>query len=276
MLTEKIHVAVPTAFNVNEDLDVTGTLNHVRNLSSQGVRSVLISGSTGEQHSVSLEEKLSLISALKNEEELLNKMEIIFGVSAIRQKEAEELVKMINLTNISGIMLGFPPYLIPTQTEALIYADRLIKMSNKPVIIYNNPKRTGFDLSSESMIKLCEHKLVIGLKDPGSKEKIKKINQAVNVKTLYIYAGGEINLKEKLTSGYNRLSSIAGNVYPTEISVWFNKIIDEEKLSEKEAIIIKRIIEDIYNGSPLVNLKKLINNQGTAIGICRRPLGNSI
>src|SRR5690625_2073709 len=90
MLTEKIHIAVPTAFFEDESLNIQGTISHISNLYKQGVKSVLVSGTTGEQHSLNLQEKIELINALELEEELVSNMEIIFGVSSIRQKEAEE------------------------------------------------------------------------------------------------------------------------------------------------------------------------------------------
>lgn len=32
MLAEKVHIAVPTAFDVDESLNVQGTISHIRNL----------------------------------------------------------------------------------------------------------------------------------------------------------------------------------------------------------------------------------------------------
>jgi 4-hydroxy-tetrahydrodipicolinate synthase len=46
-LVNDFHIAVPTAFYDNEDLNTDATIQHVLNLYSQGVRSVLICGTTG-------------------------------------------------------------------------------------------------------------------------------------------------------------------------------------------------------------------------------------
>jgi 4-hydroxy-tetrahydrodipicolinate synthase len=117
MLKEKIHIAVPTAFFEDESVNIQGTIDHIRDWYKQGVKSVLVSGSTGEQHSLSLKEKMEIINRLVSEEELIHNMEILFGVSSIRQKEAEELAKKIRTTKISGILLGYPPYVLPTQED---------------------------------------------------------------------------------------------------------------------------------------------------------------
>src|SRR5690625_1940383 len=119
MLTEKIHIAVPTAFFEDESLNIQETISHIINLYKQGVKSILVSATTGEQHRLNVQEEIELINDLELEEELVSNMEIIFGVSTIRQKEAEEVAKKLRHTRVSGMMLGYPPYVIPTQDEAL-------------------------------------------------------------------------------------------------------------------------------------------------------------
>lgn len=274
MLTEKVHIAVPTAFYEDESLNVQGTISHIRDLYKQGVKSVLVSGTTGEQHSLKLQEKIEIINGLEQEEELISNMEIIFGVASIRQKEAEELAKRVRHTELSGIMLGYPPYVIPTQEEAFIYTNRIIQLSNKPTILYNNPKRTGFDLSEENIIQLSKIDLLVGIKDAGNKEKIERIKKDIDRNDFYFFAGGEVNLEEKVLHGYDRLSSIAGNLNPTEVSQWFQKMLRKQKVSSQESEVIENIMEQVYQGNAIVNLKKDISNKGIPIGICRSPIGN--
>ncbi|RFU64101.1 dihydrodipicolinate synthase family protein [Peribacillus glennii] len=277
MLKETVHIAVPTAFFNDESLNIQGTISHIRELYKQGVKSVLVSGSIGEQHSLYLREKIEIINALEQEEDLISNMEIIFGVASVRQKEAEELAEKIRHTKISGILLGYPPYVIPTQEEAIVYSKRIIQLCNKPTILYNNPKRTGFDLSEKSIIQLSEIDLVIGIKDAGNKEKVGRIKNATHRDELYFYAGGEVNLEEKVVlQGYNRLSSIAGNVSPIEISQWFQKMLIKQNVSEQESEKIENIMDQVYLGNPIVNLKKIINHKGIPIGICRSPIGSIV
>lgn len=274
MLQEPIHIAVPTAFFADESLNIQGTIDHIKDLYNQGVKSVLVSGTTGEQHSLNLKEKIELINGLVLEEELMHNMEIIFGVSSTRQKDAEELAKRIRNTQISGILLGYPPYVLPTQEEAFVYAKMIINLANKPAILYNNPKRTGFDLSVKSIIELSKLELVAGVKDAGNAEKVRHLKNHIIRSDFHFYAGGEEDLEEKVLQGYDRLSSIAGNVSPMEISQWFHKMLANQKVTEYERAKIETIMEQVYQGTPIVNLKKMMNQKGIPIGICRSPIGN--
>ena len=203
MLKEGFHVAVPTAFLQNESLNVQGTIEHIRYLFNEGVKSVLVCGSTGEQHSLSLKEKLTLLNAVSKEEDLIKNMEILFGISSIRQVEAVELAKVVRETKIAGILLGYSPYLLPSQEDAVRYSEKIIEASSKPTIIYNNPKRTGFDLSVESVIQLSKMEKVIGIKEAGDKTRVSQIKEHVD-EDFHYYAGGEIDLEDKVKQGYNR------------------------------------------------------------------------
>jgi len=274
MLKEAFHVAVPTAFYDDETLNVQGTIDHIRDLYQQGVKSVLVSGTTGEQHSLTLDEKIELLNGLVSEAELMNHMKMIFGVSSIRQKEAEELAEEIRHTPISGIMLGYPPYVVPTQEEALVYSEKIINLSQKPVSLYNNPERTGFDLSAQSMIQLSKTEFVMGIKDAGGEEKVRQLKNKIKREDFYFYAGGEADLEEKVSYGINRLSSIAGNVAPAEIAQWFHNMLTHQNMTEQENAKIETIMAQVYQGNPIVNVKDMMNQKGIPMGICRRPIGN--
>lgn len=275
MLREKFHVAVPTAFFDDESVNIEGTMAHIRNLKEQGVKSVLISGTTGEQHSLNLQEKLEMVDALEQEGVLISSMEIIFGVASIRQKEAEQLAEAVRETKMAGIMLGYPPYVRPSQAEALAYSKRIIELAGKPVILYNNPGRTGFDLAAESIIELARLDAVIGIKDAGDKGKIEKIRKDPHGKALHFYAGGEGNLGEKTAYGYDRLSSIAGNIAPTDIRGWFESLPTEAEIGKEEKQRVEEILAQVYAGNAVVNLKRMLNQTGASMGVCRSPIGNA-
>jgi 4-hydroxy-tetrahydrodipicolinate synthase len=77
-LVNDFHIAVPTAFYDNEDLNTDATLHHVMHLYDRSVKSVMICGSTGEQHSLSLPEKLQLLESIDEASFLPDDLEILF------------------------------------------------------------------------------------------------------------------------------------------------------------------------------------------------------
>lgn len=266
-------VAVPTAFYSDEQLNVNATLKHVEYLATKGVRSVLLCGSTGEQHSLSLAEKIALVDSL-NELNVPEDFEIVFGVASIRQREAELLATHISQSKqIKAIMIGFPPYILPSQRDAVLYVQMIMEKANKPTILYNNPLRTGFDLSLDAYQELLTNEQIIGIKEAGNPHKIPQLKKRVTRELLY-FIGGEKALAEKIDLGFNALSTISGNLYPTEIKAWFDTLLWDEARAESDPLA--KEIAEIFAISAIPYLKQAISKkEGIEFGPCRAPLGTS-
>lgn len=275
-LTEVYHVSVPTAFYPDESLNTEATIQHILSLKAMGIGSVLLCGSMGEQHSLTLDEKLQLLEAVNKEPQLTLPFELIFGVSSIRQKEAVHLTKEIEKSaTVSGILLGFPPYILPTQEEAIQYVQAILKETTKPVLLYNNPRRTGFNLSITAFSELIKQPKIIGIKEAGDRSRLLEIKKVAS-KDFFIYAGGEQELSDKIAAGFNRLSSIAGNLYPLETRDWFTQMLYPETfIKQTDLKSLLQEIDKLATVSPVVYLKdQLTKTTGIPMGICRTPLGN--
>ena len=273
-LVNEYHIAVPTAFYDNEDLNTEATLQHIRNLYDQGVKSVMVCGTTGEQHSLTLAEKLQLLKSIDAATFLPDDLEIIFGVASIRQKEALQLAGKVNASSkISGVLLGFPPYILPSQKEARLYVEAIAKVIEKPIILYNNPRRTGFNLELDTFAELIKVPNIIGIKDAGDSARIPELLSAAG-KKIYVYSGGEIDLDKKIVLGANRLSSMAGNLYPTEVEAYFTDLLRGRADKIKNAGIEEKI-HNVFSDNPIIYIKNEITKHTQIdMGIARSPLGN--
>ena len=273
-LVNEYHIAVPTAFYDNEDLNTEATLQHIRNLYDQGVKSVMVCGTTGEQHSLTLAEKLQLLKSIDAATFLPDDLEIIFGVASIRQKEALQLAEKVNASaKINGVLLGFSPYILPSQKEARLYVEAIAKVIEKPIILYNNPRRTGFNPELDTFAELIRLPNIIGIKDAGDSARIPELISVAD-KKIYVYAGGEIDLDKKIALGANRLSSMAGNLYPSEVEAYFTDLLRGRADKTKNAGIEEKIHND-FSDNPIIYIKNEITKHTQIdMGIARSPLGN--
>lgn len=163
---KRLNVAIPTPFHSDEGLNVEGFEAIVAYQKQNGIESLLISGSTGEQHSMSIGERLEIIEYFNQRR--FQGIELVFGVSAIRTRDAVTLVQALETSVMDAIMIGFPPYIRPTQQQAIAYVEELLSHTAKPVALYNNPGRTGFDLTPESLYTLIRrHPNIVGYKETG-------------------------------------------------------------------------------------------------------------
>lgn len=273
-LVNEYHIAVPTAFYDNEDLNTEATLQHIRNLYDQGVKSVMVCGTTGEQHSLTVAEKLQLLKSIDAATFLPDDLEIIFGVASIRQKEALQLAEKVNASaKINGVLLGFSPYILPSQKEARLYVEAIAKVIEKPIILYNNPRRTGFNPELDTFAELIRLPNIIGIKDAGDSARIPELISVAD-KKIYVYAGGEIDLDKKIALGANRLSSMAGNLYPSEVEAYFTDLLRGRADKTKNAGIEEKI-HNVFSDNPIIYIKNEITKHTQIdMGIARSPLGN--
>ena len=273
-LVNEYHIAVPTAFYDNEDLNTEATLQHIRNLYDQGVKSVMVCGTTGEQHSLTVAEKLQLLKSIDAATFLPDDLEIIFGVASIRQKEALQLAEKVNASaKINGVLLGFSPYILPSQKEARLYVEAIAKVIEKPIILYNNPRRTGFNPELDTFAELIRLPNIIGIKDAGDSARIPELISVAD-KKIYVYAGGEIDLDKKIALGANRLSSMAGNLYTSEVEAYFTDLLRGRADKTKNAGIEEKI-HNVFADIPIIYIKyEITKHTQIDMGIARSPLGN--
>lgn len=261
------HIALPTPFREDESLKVEGFEPIVEYLKEYGIDSLFISGSTGEQHSLSIEERLDIIDYF-NQRKFVN-VELIFGVAATRTRDAVRLIQALECSVFDAVMIGFPPYIKPTQQQAVSYVDELLSHTSKEVILYNNPSRTGFDLSPEALHDLLSrHPNILGFKEAGD---VQRHRGAVFPKTFILFAAGDVNLTSNIRiNGCNGLSSVVGNMFPKEIKVAFEALLEDGTL-DTEAI--EQMIAQVMQGQALVRIKEHYNQLGLGTGYCRSPLG---
>ena len=263
---KNLNVAIPTPFREDESLNVDGFAPIVEYQKQNGITSLLVSGSTGEQHSMSIEERLRIIEYF--DQQRFPDIELVFGASAIRTRDAVRLIKALETSVVDVILIGFPPYIRPTQQQAVAYVEELLSHTTKQVALYNNPGRTGFDLTPESLHTLISrHPNIVGYKETGDLQR--HLPRAFPDEFI-LFAAGDVNLVDNFaTGGCNGLSSVAGNIYPQEIRRAVGQLLENEQV---DASLIEELVSRVISGHAIINIKQHYNGLGMDTGICRAPI----
>lgn len=234
----------------------------------------MVCGVTGEQLSLTLAEKLTLLKAIEHDQKLIAApaFELIFSVTSVRQKEAAILMKRINESRrVRGVVLGFPPYILPTQAEAAHYIVQLCGLTTKPIIIDHDPQRTGFafdlahlTLLTQNMPQICGLKTTV----TESQQIQKQIKHP-----LALYAADEHGLTPNTAPNFAHLFSIAGNLHPQALHHWFTDLLSQQVTADEQKQI-DTYTKLLFQGSPIPFIKQqLMRKSGIDMGICRAPLG---
>ena len=181
MKLQGIFPALATPFDHNGDIYKTKVLHNVDKLNRIALTGYTICGSTAETPLLSPDERLELISLVK-QAAAPGKI-LIAGVGA---ESVHETLRMANAAAERGcdVALVLGPFYYKTQmfrpeTQALFF--RAVADSSKlPVLIYNIPQVTGYDIPVETLGELSHHPNIIGMKDSsGNMDKMRETVKAV-------------------------------------------------------------------------------------------------
>ena len=178
MKLQGIFPALTTCFDHQGKLYKAKILHNIDRLNAVALSGYVVCGSTGETPLLSSDERLQAMEWVK--EASASDKTLIAGVGA---ESVEETVRMANRAADTGYQaaLVLTPFYYRKQmhrqdTQRLFFravADR----SKIPVMLYNIPQVTGYDLPVESIAELSHHPNIVGLKD--SSGNVPKLGETV-------------------------------------------------------------------------------------------------
>jgi 4-hydroxy-tetrahydrodipicolinate synthase len=264
-------VAMITPFTYNGKLNLGNIPSLIDYYKKYHVPSLLISGSTGEQHSMTIEERITLFHKVKKETK--NDFILYGGVAAVQTKDAIALATSAEEIGFDGIMLGFPPYLRINQEEAFNYVAKVCSTTTLPIMIYNNPPRTGFNLTVETLIRLVKSfPQIVALKEAGNPASIKVVKEQLGPEFI-VLSGSDLTILNDAELGFNGISSVLGNVFPSEIHD-IVKLIQSGNIDGGKEVFSKLMpyMEAITEIGTLRTIKYILEKQNIPAGICREPI----
>lgn len=266
-------VAMITPFDQQEGLAVQSIHTLVDYYKKNHVPALLVSGSTGEQHSMSIEERITLYQEVRkgSGDDII----IIGGVAAVRTGDALKLAKATQAAKLNGMMLGFPPYLRISQKEAYSYVQQICNVTELPIMLYNNPARTGFNLELETLFKLVDDfPQIIALKEAGDPDNALLVKQKLGP-SFTILTGFDLHIQDNMKNGYDGITSIIGNVFPLEMQQIVNYLKKQEwELAESAFSNIHPKIKFIMERGMLRTIKYLLKEKQICLEVCRSPLSS--
>ena len=144
-------------------LDAASLRRLIRHYAARPLDGVILAGTTGE--SLTLDdaetEQLTLVSA----EALGGAMPLYLGLSG---SDTAKLVKQLARTAgwpIDGYLITCPYYTRPSQEGMFQHFSALADATDRPIILYNIPYRTGVNLGNETLLRLAERSNIITIKD---------------------------------------------------------------------------------------------------------------
>jgi 4-hydroxy-tetrahydrodipicolinate synthase len=145
------------------EIDYAGYEQLVDHYVRAGVAGVIPLGTTGESPTVDEAEAEALVE--RTVVAVAGRVPILVGVSGNDTRKVVETVKRLERHEVQGMLAVCPYYNRPSQDGLRAHFTRLAEATDRPILIYNIPYRTGVNLANETLLALAELPNIIGVKD---------------------------------------------------------------------------------------------------------------
>lgn len=267
-----VFVVSVTPFRENGDFDEAATRSLIDILIDDGVNGIVLAGSTGEWFTMSDDERIELFRVAKDA--AAGRVPLLAGISAIATGSAINLAARAKEIGFDGALLLPPPYILPTDRELEAYIVAVADVG-LPIMLYNNPPRTGVNLDVRWLKKLASHPSIVAVKE--SSKDIHQLSAVLREigDQLAIFTGMETYLSPLLQRGGAGVVAMAPNVFGKLAVALYQAILNGDFAEARRLQnTVDRLYSKMYAGlhNPYVVLKegmRLLNRPG---GHPRLPL----
>ncbi|MDB4013644.1 4-hydroxy-tetrahydrodipicolinate synthase [Flavobacteriaceae bacterium] len=244
-------VAVVTPFKNDLSIDFDAIKKLVDFLINNGIKYIVVQGTTGESSTMSHDEKIISREAFVKANN--NRIPLVLGFGSNDTNYLLNDLKKTDFTGYSAILSVTPYYNKPTMNGLFNHFSLLAKSSTLPIILYNVPSRTGCNMLPYITIKLAnEFENIIGIKEAsGDLDQVKElITNSPN--DFLIISGDDNTAYQSVLMGGDGVISVAAGCIPNEFSeiirMSFENNVSECKSKFK---IIKPLLDFLFEeGNP--------------------------
>lgn len=255
-----IYTASLTPLTSSYETNLPALVSHVEQLFESGSDGVAILGSTGEANSLTIEQRLDIISYCGR---TLAPERLMMGTGSCALQDAIHLTQASIDAGVFSVLVIPPFYYKPQSDESVIrYYSELISSvddSRLRIIFYNFPKLSGYNFSTEILQEFKERfgDIAAGIKDSsGNWENMLSITK--NVPNFMVYSGTETLLLNILREGGAGCITASANLLAPECQLvyqaWRNDQQNTAEQVQKELTVLRKALESYQFVSELKGL----------------------
>jgi 4-hydroxy-tetrahydrodipicolinate synthase len=254
-----ILTAIITPFDeagkVNEDAFVA-LMGH---LAANGSDGFVVAGTTGEASTLTGEEQLGLIE-LSVAERPAGKT-IIAGTGTNDTRQAVHLTEQATALGADAMLSVTPYYNRPSPLGLRRHYEAVASATDKPVLLYNIPARTGTNIAPGLLAELAEIDGIAGVKQANPDE-------LQPIDGLELYAGDDATFARTLDIGGAGVISVASHIVGNEM----RRMVDEPASRAEIDASLQDVYRTLFLTANPTCTKAALNMLGHNAGGLRLPL----
>ncbi len=181
-----------------------------------GCSALVVAGTTGESSVLTYPEHKALIGAAVRA--AAGRVPVIAGAGSNNTANALTLIRQAEDAGTDALLLVTPYYNKTSQAGLLRHYSYLADRTEKPILLYDVPSRTGVHIQPETLAELSRHPRIVGVKAAGTD--LEDVARAILLcpRDFSFYSGNDSLTLPLMALGAKGVVSVASNLVPEAIS----------------------------------------------------------
>lgn len=168
-------------------------------------------GTTGETPCLEEEERIKILQLTK---EKCPDRPVIVGGGTNSLAQTVRSMKLLEPYGPDAFLIVVPYYNKPTQEGIYEYFKAVADASDKPIVMYNVPSRTGVNMTAETALRLAETENIVAVKEAsGNYAQISEIIRCAP-EGFSVLSGNDDETLSLMATGAAGVISVASNIAP--------------------------------------------------------------
>jgi 4-hydroxy-tetrahydrodipicolinate synthase len=254
-----ILTAMVTPFDAQLRVDEDAAVRLMHHLVAHGSDGLVICGTTGEAATLTDEEHLRMIELAV--QEMGGRATIVAGVGSNDTRHAIHLTERATALGADGLLHVTPYYNRPNERGIEAHFKACAEATDKPIMLYNIPLRTGRDMSNDFLARLAQEiDLVVAVKQHG--------DALAPIDGLDLYSGDNETFRDVLEMGGAGGVLVASHI----VGDAFRRMVDEPDRRREIDAGLRDLFEALAVAPNPIGIKAALNLLGHNVGGLRLPM----
>ncbi len=268
-----IIVAMVTPLKNDESLDEEGLRELINYLIEGGVHGIFCCGSQGEIYSLTDEERRRVIDITVDE--VNGRVPVYAGTGEITTEKVIQLTRYAKDAGADAASIVTPYFIKPSSEELYMHYKRIAEAVDIPIILYNNPDRTGVNLDARTVSRLAEIDNIIGIKDSSGDLTLTAEYIRLTPEDFAVIAGRDSLILATLLYGGKAAIAATANVAPKLVVEIYESFIKGDIKRAREAQFKLLPLRTAFSlGTFPVVVKEAMRMIGKPAGPAKSPVGS--
>ncbi len=254
-----ILTAIVTPFDQDLRVNEESFVALMAHLAENGSDGFVVAGTTGEASTMTEAEQLGLIALAVAERP--PGTTIVAGTGTNDTRQAVHLTERATELGVDATLSVTPYYNRPSALGLMRHYEAVAAATDKPVLLYNIPARTGTNMPPDLLAELAQIPRIEGVKQANAEE-------LALIDGLALYAGDDASFARTLDLGGAGGITVASHIVGNEM----RRMVDEPERRAEIDSSLRDVYETLFLTASPTCTKAALNLLGHNVGGLRLPL----